>query len=39
MFKRWPHTNQVESQTKKAAPDTIIFRIRVTDITGVYENM
>jgi nitroimidazol reductase NimA-like FMN-containing flavoprotein (pyridoxamine 5'-phosphate oxidase superfamily) len=38
MFNRWPHTTQVESQTKKAAPDTIVFRIRVTDITGVYEN-
>ena len=39
MFKRWPRTTEVESQTKKAAPDTIIFRIRVTDITGVYENI
>jgi hypothetical protein len=39
MFKHWPHTTQVESQTKKAAPDTVVFRIRVTDITGVYENL
>ncbi|MBO0859912.1 MAG: pyridoxamine 5'-phosphate oxidase family protein [Chloracidobacterium sp.] len=38
MFKRWPQTPQTEPQTKKTAPDTIIFRIRVTDITGVYEN-
>jgi uncharacterized protein len=39
MFNRWPHTKQVESQMKKALPDSIIFRIRVTDITGVYENL
>ena len=38
MFERWPHTAEVESQTKDAAPDIIVFRIRVTDITGVYEN-
>jgi len=38
MFKRWPRTTRIEPQTKKAAPDTIIFRIRVTDITGVYES-
>jgi nitroimidazol reductase NimA-like FMN-containing flavoprotein (pyridoxamine 5'-phosphate oxidase superfamily) len=37
MFERWPHTEEVESQTKGAAPDIIVFRIRVTDITGVYE--
>jgi uncharacterized protein len=39
MFKRWPRATGAESQTKKAAPDTVIFRIRVTDITGVYENL
>lgn len=38
MCKRWPHTTQTEPQPKKAPPDTIVFRIRVTDITGVYEN-
>jgi uncharacterized protein len=38
MSKRWLSATQVESQTKKAPPDTIVFRIRVTDITGVYEN-
>jgi nitroimidazol reductase NimA-like FMN-containing flavoprotein (pyridoxamine 5'-phosphate oxidase superfamily) len=38
MFERWPHTTEVESQTKNAAPETIVFCIRVTDITGVYEN-
>jgi hypothetical protein len=32
------HTAEVESQTKDATPDIIVFRIRVTDITGVYEN-
>jgi uncharacterized protein len=39
MFNHWPHTKQVESQMKKAPPDSIIFRIRVTDITGVYESL
>lgn len=38
MRKRWPHTTQAKQQPKKAPPDTIVFRIRVTDITGVYEN-
>ncbi len=40
MFKRLQH-KPVESHTRKPAPnimDTILFRIRVTDITGVYEN-
>lgn len=38
MFKRLPYQTPVESQTKQPGPDTIVFRIRVTDITGVYES-
>lgn len=38
LFRRLPHMTPVESQMDKPASDTIVFRIRVTDITGVYEN-
>jgi len=38
LFKRLPRATASESRTKKPPPDTIVFRIRVTDITGVYEN-
>ena len=38
LFKRLPFATPNESQAKKPPPDTIVFRIRVTDITGVYEN-
>jgi nitroimidazol reductase NimA-like FMN-containing flavoprotein (pyridoxamine 5'-phosphate oxidase superfamily) len=39
MFKRLPHLTPVESRTDQVATESIVFRIRVTDITGVYENM
>jgi len=38
LFNRLPHAAPVESQAGQSEADTIIFRIRVTDITGVYEN-
>jgi len=37
MLKRWPSMTPVEPRTKKPLPETILFRIRVTGITGVYE--
>src|SRR5215468_791526 len=45
LFKHLRRTPPVESQMKQPTPDvpdtldTIVFRIRVTDITGVYENL
>jgi hypothetical protein len=39
MFKRLSYTTPVTSQAERQAPETIVFRIRVTDITGVYENL
>lgn len=38
MFKRLPHTTPDEAHARNQATDNIVFRIRVTDITGVYEN-
>jgi len=38
MFKRLPHTTPSETHARTPATDNIVFRIRVTDITGVYEN-
>ncbi len=39
MFKRLSYTTPAASQAERQAPETIVFRIRVTDITGVYENL
>lgn len=39
MLRRLPYMTPVESQAEQPAADTIVFRIRVTDITGVYENL
>ena len=37
LSKRFPHTTE-EPRAEKGEPEPIVFRIRVTDITGVYEN-
>jgi nitroimidazol reductase NimA-like FMN-containing flavoprotein (pyridoxamine 5'-phosphate oxidase superfamily) len=37
LFQRLPH-NLAGTHARQAQTDTILFRIRVTDITGVYEN-
>lgn len=37
LFKRLPHLTPVESRMKNGEPKTVIFRIRITEITGVYE--
>ena len=37
LSKRFPHTT-VEPHAGNGASESIVFRIRVTDITGVYEN-
>lgn len=37
LFKRLPHLTPVESQLKSRALQSIVFRIRVIEITGVYE--
>lgn len=38
LFKRLPHLTPVESRMKSSGLKTIVFRIRVEEITGVYEN-
>jgi hypothetical protein len=38
MFKRLPHLTPVESRMKNSLPQTIVFRLRLTEITGVYES-
>jgi uncharacterized protein len=38
LFTRLPHTSPADSHTRQPVTDPIVFRIRVTDITGVYEN-
>jgi uncharacterized protein len=37
LFKRLPHLTPVESRMKSSTPQTIVFRLRLTEITGVYE--
>lgn len=37
LSKRFPHTT-AEPRTGNGASESIVFRIRVTDITGVFEN-
>ena len=37
LFKRLPHLTPVESQMKNGEPQTIVFRIRITEVTGIYE--
>jgi nitroimidazol reductase NimA-like FMN-containing flavoprotein (pyridoxamine 5'-phosphate oxidase superfamily) len=38
MFRRFPHLTPVESRMKDSALHIIVFRLRITEITGVYEN-
>lgn len=38
IFRRIPHLTPVESKMKKGVEETIVFRIKVTEITGVGEN-
>ena len=37
LFKRLPHLTPVESRMKTGTPQTIVFRLRITEITGVFE--
>lgn len=38
LFKRLPHLTPVESRMKKGLSETIVFRLRIERITGVYED-
>ncbi len=37
LLKRLPHLTPVESRIEKGEPQTIVFRIRITEVTGVSE--
>ncbi|MFN7948074.1 MAG: pyridoxamine 5'-phosphate oxidase family protein [Blastocatellia bacterium] len=37
LFRRMPHLTPVEAKMTKGLPETIVFRIRITKITGVSE--
>jgi uncharacterized protein len=37
LFKRLPHLTPVESLSTNSARQTIVFRLRITEITGMYE--
>lgn len=38
LFRRLPHLTPVESRAKDSARQTIVIRLRITEITGVYES-
>ena len=37
LFKHLPHLTPVESRMKKGLPQTVVFRLRISKITGVFE--
>jgi nitroimidazol reductase NimA-like FMN-containing flavoprotein (pyridoxamine 5'-phosphate oxidase superfamily) len=37
LFQRLPHLSPVESRSKSDGVQTIVFRLRITEITGVFE--
>jgi nitroimidazol reductase NimA-like FMN-containing flavoprotein (pyridoxamine 5'-phosphate oxidase superfamily) len=38
LFRRLPHLTPVESRIKDSMRQAIVFRLRITEITGVYES-